>query len=479
MGALGLGVHHTNIAPRTVPPWRDSGRALHRMVFRAGRRSAQFHSWGTPLIALKKKSMRHILIIAYSYPPLMEAQSIRWAHLSRELIKKGDEVDVLTIRLPEYYKDGLDLVRKASVHRTYPGPLQALFFRTKARLRVEDKPFQEKRKSFTHQVLRRTYDGVRRLMNLVLIPDLRTEWLFFALPELRRLMRKKRYDLVISSHEPGVDHLLGLVAKVFYQVCWMGDFSDPMVTFYTPRLRRPVDRRVQGALLKRMDSILVTNQRLKEEFLAEYSFLSPDRIRVLTQGFDDESWKGQQRPRTDRGRLCLVYTGTFYRGVRDPGELFEALRSLSEEIDVELVIAGRNDGFVEDARRLGLLGKRVTFVGYLRYEDSIRIQQGADVLVHLGNLSANQVPGKVYEYLGAGKPILAIFRDPGDEGKELVLKLQRGVVAFDESSKIREAIVSLWDLFQRGRLQSTFRLSLEEVSRYSWGSLSNLLTAAG
>ena len=298
-------------------------------------------------------------------------------------------------------------------------------------------------------------------------------------PELWRLMRKKRYDLVISSHEPGVDHLLGLVAKVFYQVCWMGDFSDPMVTFYTPRLRRPVDRRVQGALLKRMDSILVTNQRLKEEFLAEYSFLSPDRIRVLTQGFDDEPWKGQQRPRTDRGRLCLVYTGTFYRGIRDPGELFEALRSLSEEIDVELVIAGRNDGFVEDARRLGLLGKRVTFVGYLRYEDSIRIQQGADVLVHLGNLSANQVPGKVYEYLGAGKPILAIFRDPGDEGKELVLKLQRGVVAFDESSKIREAIVSLWDLFQRGRLQSTFRLSLEEVSRYSWGSLSNLLTAAG
>ena len=423
--------------------------------------------------------MRHILIIAYAYPPLMEAQSIRWAHLSKELIKKGNEVDVLTIRLPGYYQDGLGLVRKASVHRTYPGPLQALFFRTKARLGVEDKSYQEKRGSLVHRVLRRTYDGMRRLMNLVFIPDLRTEWFFFALPELLRLMKKKRYDLVISSHEPGVDHLLGFVAKALYKVCWMGDFGDPMVTFYTPRLRRPVDHWVQGTLLKRMDSILVTNQRLRKEFLAEYAFLSPDRIRVLTQGFDDESWKGQQPPRVDRGRLRLAYTGTFYRGGRDPGELFEALRSLSEEIDVELVIAGRNDGFVEEARRLDLLGKRVTFVGYVRYEDSIRIQQGADVLVHLGNRSPSQVPGKVYEYLGAGKPILAIFRNPEDEGRELILRLGRGIIAFDESPKIREAIVFLWDLFQKGRLQSSFRLSLEEVSQYSWGSLSDRLVATG
>jgi hypothetical protein len=46
--------------------------------------------------------MKRILIIAYSYPPLMEAQSIRWAHLSRELRLRGNEVDVLTIRLPGY-----------------------------------------------------------------------------------------------------------------------------------------------------------------------------------------------------------------------------------------------------------------------------------------------------------------------------------------------------------------------------------------
>ena len=421
--------------------------------------------------------MRQILMISYSYPPLMEAQSIRWAHLSKELIKKGNQLDVLTIKLPSYYGDGLYLVRGASIHRTYPGPVQGLFFRTKATLRVEDKSYQEKRDSLPHQFLRGCYDALRKFMNLVLIPDLRTEWFPFAVPGLLQLMNKKQYDIVISSHEPGVDHLLGFVAKALYKTYWIGDFSDPMVTFYTPKVRQPIDKRIQGILLKKMDRILVTNQRLKENFLAQYPSLTRDRITVLTQGFDDEFWKGMEVTRTYRKKLRLVYTGTFYRKERDPSELFRALSQIQEE-EIELIIAGRNDDFVADAKRLGLLANKVTFLGYLRYEDSIRVQNEGDVLVHIGNQSPNQVPGKVYEYLGARKPILAIFKNPNDESKDLILRLDRGVVTPDESLKIKDTLLFLLYLFQKEKLYSSFNLSLEEVCQYSWSSLSNLLVSA-
>jgi hypothetical protein len=420
------------------------------------------------------KAMKQILIIAYSYPPLMEAQSIRWAHFSKELIKKGNKVDVLTIRLPSYYDDGLYLIRDVSVHRTYPGPIQSLFFHTKAALRVEDKSYQEKRKSIVHQCLRGGYDTLRRVMNFVLIPDLRTEWFVFAVFELFRLMNKRRYDIVISSHEPGVDHLLGFLAKIFYHFEWIGDFSDPMFTFYTPKLRRPIDRRVQGALLKRMDRVLVTNRRLKEDFLTQYPFLSSERISVLTQGFDDGFWKESNMPVNYKKKLRLVYTGTFYRDERDPLELFKALRDL-KEMDVEFIIAGRNDEVVGDAKKFGLLGSKVIYLGYLKYEESIRAQYEGDVLVHIGNKSSNQVPGKIYEYLGARKPILAILENPNDEIKDLVLKLERGVVTPNESSKIKEAISLLCELNKKEKLYSSFNLSLEDVTQYSWGSLSNLL----
>jgi hypothetical protein len=422
--------------------------------------------------------MKRILIIAYSYPPLMEAQSIRWAYLSRELVRKGNEVDVLTIKLPDYYNDGLNLVSGVSVHRTYPGPMQSLFFHTKAALHVEDKSYQEKRKSIIHQFLRRSYDALRRLMNIILIPDLRTEWFIFAIFKLFRLMNKKRYELVISSHEQGVDHLLGFIAKSFYPIHWIGDFSDPMVAFYTPKLRKPIDERIQGALLKRMDRVLVTNQRLKEDFLTQYPFLSSERIDVLTQGFDNGLWKETEVAITHKKKLRLVYTGTFYRGERDPLELFKALRDL-EEIDLEFIIAGRNDEVVGDAKRFGLLGHKVVYLGYLKYRDSIRMQNEADILVHIGNRSPNQVPGKIYEYMGAGKPILAILKNPDDEIKDLVLKLRRGVVVPNESSKIKEAICSLWELYKKEKLYSSFDLSSENVHQYSWESLANALVSMG
>lgn len=418
--------------------------------------------------------MKRILIIAYSYPPLMEAQSIRWAHLSRELVKKGNEVEVLTIRLPSYYDDGLDLVRGVSVHRTYPGPIQSLFFNTKAALRVEDKSYQEKRGSITHQFLRGGYKTLRKVMNFVLIPDLRTEWLFFAIFKLFHLMNKKHFDIVISSHEPGVDHLLGFVAKTFYSIQWIGDFSDPMFTFYTPKMRKPIDRRVQGALLKRMDRVLVTNRRLKEDFLTQYPFLSRERICLLTQGFDDGFWKDADMGVHDKEKLRLVYTGTFYRNERDPLELFNALRDLNE-MDIEFFIAGRNDEVVSDAKRFGLLGNKVKYLGYLRYRDALRVQQEGDVLVYIGNRSSNQVPGKIYEYLGARKPILAILKNPNDEMKDLVLNLKRGIVTSDECSKIKEALSFLWGLYKKEKLYSSFNLSLEDVDQYSWESLSNLL----
>jgi hypothetical protein len=315
-------------------------------------------------------------------------------------------------------------------------------------------------------------------MNLVLIPDVRTEWLVFAIFKLLRLMNKNRYDIVISSHEPGVDHLLGFVAKIFYDIEWIGDFSDPMVAFYIPKLRRPIDRWIQGLLLSRMDRVLVTTPRLKEDFLAQYPFLAGDRIEVLPQGFDDRFWEETSAPVTHGKKLRLVYTGTFYRGERDPLELFKALGDL-ESMDVELVVAGRNDELIHDAKRMGLLGDKVIYLGYLKYEDSIRVQREGDVLVYLGNKSPNQVPGKIYEYLGARKPILAIYRNPDDEIRDLVLKFKRGVVTSDDSSKIKEAISILWRMYKKEELHSTFNLSLDDVRQYSWESLSNRLLPEG
>ena len=80
--------------------------------------------------------------------------------------------------------------------------------------------------------------------------------------------------------------ILGAVKKKNYPVYWIGDFSDPMVTPYTPKSGTSVDQKVQGFLFRKMNLILVTNQKLREEFLSQYPFLSQDQVCLLPQGFD-------------------------------------------------------------------------------------------------------------------------------------------------------------------------------------------------
>ena len=163
--------------------------------------------------------------------------------------------------------------------------------------------------------------------------------------------------------------------------------------------------------------------------------------------------------------LRLIYTGTFYRNERDPIEIFKTLREL--EIEVEWVIAGRNDAFVEDLKRFGLLGGKVTYLGYLSYKNSLAIQATRNVLVYLGNRVQNQVPGKIYGYLGSSKPILAIVQHPCDKVEDLVSKPRRRIVTLNQTSSIKRSILDLWGLYKEKRLYQSFNLSLEGMEEYS------------
>ena len=73
-----------------------------------------------------------LLLIAYAYPPLWEAQSVRWYYLSKELAKAGFQVDVLTVEYPGK-KEEIPGIR---VYRTFPGPFNQAIFKALANPKV-------------------------------------------------------------------------------------------------------------------------------------------------------------------------------------------------------------------------------------------------------------------------------------------------------------------------------------------------------
>ena len=413
------------------------------------------------------------LIFAYEFPPVLAAQSLRWYYLANELALSGVEVDILTPSIRDVWGFAPVFADQVRIHRCFPGPFVGLSgwlagHHFKGRVPAATYPLQaihHLSKPRSLSVLEVIYHAIRHGLDQILIPDLRTEWLPFAWRMAKQLHAKHPYDLVISSHEPGVDLLLGLRAQREWGIPWIADLADPLVAPYRPRWRVRWDKALENRVCHYADAVIVTNKSIAT-LLADRHGVPRDRFTLIRQGFDHR-WSSVQRlspPPWSKDRLTILFTGTFYPGFRDPGPLLEAM-SLVE--GVCLVFMGDSGPF---GAAMNQLGERVMNVGKLSHEVCLAWQRQADILLNLGNRQDDQVPGKVYEYLGAARPILHIAASPTDPVPELLKQLGRGCGVSADPDAIAAVIRKLHHFWIMGSLDKTYNLTLDAVQDYSWAA---------
>lgn len=406
-----------------------------------------------------------ILLLAYEFPPVLAAQALRWHYLARELAALGHRIDILTPAWPgpdrqaDRLHHGMPGLR---IERCYAGPFVATASwlarrRNGGRVGVGVGPAS---------MAERVYRAVRSLLDQVLVPDVRTEWWPFAWRAARTLWRGGAYDVVLSSHEPGVDLLLGLQAKRRWRMPWVVDLADPVVHPRTPAWRRGIDARLERAVWRGADLLLVTTPGVADLLRERHGGPGP-QVLVLPQGFDAAIQPGEADCAPDLppdDRLTLVFTGNFYRGFRDPAQLLAALRSVP---GVRLVVAGDMTAFQSP---LAALGSQVWQCGRLDHAACLALQRRADVLLNIGNAQPYQVPGKLYEYLGAGRPILHLANHPEDDAGAWLQGLRRGNGAANRSDAIADALRTLHGQWQRGELDRNHDLGTAAVREHSWQS---------
>lgn len=410
------------------------------------------------------------LLFAYEFPPVLAAQSLRWYYLSNELARLGVEVDVLSPALPNLW--GFDPSFEASVrtHRCYPGPFVGLSGLGADRLRTRGAVVAgaaaSPPKGYLLPAAERAYRGARRLLDQVVFPDVRTEWLPFAWVAARHLHADRRYDLVISSHEPGVDLLLGLRAQRAWGLPWIVDLADPLIAPYTPRWRKRLDLWLERRVCHSADAILVTAEAVAKTLATRHA-LPVDRFTLIRQGFD-QRWRPAQNVRMPEGwptqRFVALFTGTFYANFRAPDALIQALSGLE---DVHLVLVGDMGPFAAAFRAIG---DRVTLLGKQPHDTCLELQRRADLLINLGNRDDDQVPGKIYEYFGACRPILHIALSETDPVPALLNRLRRGIASPNDSAAIAASLARMQRLWLSGTLSQAFDLSAESVAEFSWES---------
>ena len=213
------------------------------------------------------------------------------------------------------------------------------------------------------------------------------------------------------------------------------------------------------------DHVTVTTDSTRE-LLMERHGISPSRISIVTQGFDQSAPQGSSAPGPSEV-LELVYTGSLY-GFRRLDSLIGAVIATP---GARLTIASRQ---VPES----LLGwqrlhpDQIHLLGSLPHRAALERQRRADVLVDIGNDHLAQVPGKFYEYLGASRPILHIGSSRSGSAVHLQ-SLRRGWQCESDVGKLSLLLRELLVLKVAGRLDSDLDLTRASVSRHSWAALAS------
>ncbi len=291
-----------------------------------------------------------------------------------------------------------------------------------------------------------------------LVPDASVTWNATAIPAAIQTVRREQIDVVLTTSPPGSVHLVGAAVKKATGVRWIADLRDSLVAHphrraesTAVRVKEKVEQGVARLVARSADAIVTVSDAIAEEARA----LDPKgRVVTISNGSDFEDFGGLEYHRGER--LRITHTGSFF-GKRDPKPFLEALAS-SDVDAVARFVGGFRSEDREWAERRGL-GDRMELFPYVPRRRSLELQRDSEALLLLipeaGGRGRGVLSGKVFEYLAAERPIIAVV-PPDGAAAHLLRETGAGiVVAPDDIDGMRAALADLDARFKAGTLDGT------------------------
>jgi len=400
-----------------------------------------------------------VLLVAFHFPPVRGSSGVqRTLRFAQHLPSFGWTPVVLTI-VPQAYE-----ATGAAAGNELPASLEV------------------------HRAL--GYDARRQLSlfgrypRALALPDRWATWRFFAVRKGVDIARRRGIDAVWSTFPIATAHQVGLGIARRTGLPWIAEFRDPMW-----QGDYPPDPRV-NALWKRMEveifgaahRVVVTTPGAADEYAARFPSFPRERLRLIQNGFDEETFQRAHATLDEAARqssggtggrrpITLLHSGIVYRSERDPSHLFSAIANLKragridgERLRLVLRASGDDDGYRRDVEQLGIqdVVHLAPGIGYL---PALQEMMMADALLLLQASNCNaQVPAKLYEYLRAGRPILALTDPAGDTARTLEAAGAGLIARLDSTGEIEAALLRLLD---EVAADSWRRPSATTVARYS------------
>lgn len=404
-----------------------------------------------------------VLIIALSFAPINNAQSIRWKYLSENLLKQGANINVVAPLIETSIQ--LNLSNSIPIKRCNPGAIIYSFFKKKNEIK------SNRKKLFFSKLL--LYFAENAMLG-----ELFWEWPIRVTKYIQDNIKIKSYDAVIISVEPHIATALPALFLNHDRIIL--DIGDPPVSNYFSKHRifQFLHDKIFKYVIKKAKGIVYTCWGAKICLENKYQELKNKPSIVIYQGYERSNVEKNLftfENENEYQKIKLFYPGSFPKRIRDPKLLIDIL---SEHQNIDFFLAGPVDAkllsYFEEK-----LSSRFHYIGNITHSNIKSMYEKFDAILYFGNKTNCQLSGKFFEFLPTQTVIVQIYQNPKDETIRLSNNIYNFIHMFYDRFCLSQGFKVLLDIITK---RKTLRLTNQEILKdyrtlffqeYDWYNLSN------
>lgn len=426
--------------------------------------------------------MKKVLFITYYWPPAGGAPINRIFKFSQYIKEFGWEPVILTTEGGDFPFVDESLLKEVDpnvkVFRSKGLSLHKIFSKVSPKSKKNFVPY-----GFTDAGKSSFMDKISRWVKYNFIPDTRFPWYFKTVSKAIDICKTENIDLIFSSSPPQTNHIIAKKVSQKLNIPWVGDFRDPWTDVFWIleknslrwKIIQKIDRRIERKTIAKMDAIVTVG----DELVKILNRKTDKKVNLIYNGFDERYFKDIDYQRTDKFRI--IYAGSISKE-ENPECFFKSIERLKAKEnflnDLEIHFLGNFPPYLHEIVNSSSVKENVKFSPYTFYADSIKLIINSELsFMIIPDTKDNKciLTSKLFEYLGAGHPIIAYGPVDGDAAK--VINETGSGMMFDYKNIIdaSDYIYNIYNKWKNSEICLNKNIR-EKISNYSRRNLSRQLT---